>query len=183
MLPKMCNLKDLQTLSNFVVGENGGPSIEELGRLHFLSGELKISKLQNVDVVENVRESYLKDKDYLSKLECRWSFDDRIDDSRTDKEVLDAFQPHPNLKKLVIDGYSVETFPSWLGHYSYNNIISVHLGNCYYCRVLPSLGQLPSFKEIYIDSCHGVKRIGAKFYSDGNVSNIKPYRSLKWLEI
>lgn len=66
--PKMCNLKDLGTLSNFVAGGNGGSSIKELGGLRYLSGTLEISKLQTVDVIEDVRECSLKHKEYLLTL-------------------------------------------------------------------------------------------------------------------
>ncbi|GMN63948.1 hypothetical protein TIFTF001_033027 [Ficus carica] len=177
MPPEMCNLTELQTLSYFVLGKNSGSSIKELGALHYLSGALEISELQNVDVVRDVWDSKLCEKEHLRELVFCWSADH---DSRRDKEVLDALRPHTNVKEIVIDSYGGETFSNWVGHCSYTNMVIVNIGSCYNCCLFPPLGQLPSLQNLVIYECHGVERIGAEFYSDGS-SNTKPFRTLKSL--
>ncbi|XP_024017695.1 putative disease resistance RPP13-like protein 1 isoform X1 [Morus notabilis] len=181
MPPMMRNMKDLQTLCYFVLCKRRGSSIKELGGLRYLSGELEIRKLENVEVVEDVVEANLRDKRYLNKLVYRWSSDDAANESTRHGEVLDALQPHTNVKELRIEGYGGETFSNWVGHRSYTNMVTVCLSNCHHCCLLPPFGQLPSLQNLKIYYCRGVVRIGAEFYGDGS-SNTKPFRSLKFLE-
>ncbi|XP_024030966.1 putative disease resistance RPP13-like protein 1 isoform X2 [Morus notabilis] len=181
MPPMMRNMKDLQTLCQFVLCKRRGSSIKELGGLPYLSGELEIRKLENVEVVEDVLEANLKDKRYLNKLVYLWSSDDAANESTRHGEVLDALQPHTNVKELRIEGYGGETFSNWVGHRSYTNMVTVRLSNCHHCCLLPPFGQLPSLQILKIYNCRGVERIGAEFYGDGS-SNTKPFRSLKFLK-
>ncbi|XP_024031084.1 putative disease resistance RPP13-like protein 1 isoform X2 [Morus notabilis] len=153
MPPMMRNMKDLQTLRYFVLCKRRGSSIKELGGLPYLSGELEIRKLENVEVVEDVLEANLKDKRYLNKLVYLWSSNDAANESTRHGEVLDALQPHTNVKELRIEGYGGETFSNWL----------------------------PSLQSLEIYNCRGVERIGAEFYGESS-SNTKPFRSLRSLK-
>lgn len=180
MPPHMGNLKELQTLTSFVLGEHGsGSSIKELGALQNLRGKLSIFGLQNVESVEEVQEANLRDKDKLRELTLEWEGD--ATDTRREKEVLDALKPHPNLLKLEIRRYTASSFPDWVGDSLLLELVSVRLtGNGDFCHALPPLGQLPSLQELVIESFHGVKKIGPEFYTADN-SSISPFRSLEIL--
>ena len=69
MSSDMCKLKNLQSLSTFIVGQNGGL---RLGALRGLSGSLVISKVQNVVCDRDALEANMKDKKYLDELEFEY---------------------------------------------------------------------------------------------------------------
>ncbi|KAL5549183.1 hypothetical protein UlMin_004414 [Ulmus minor] len=169
----MCNLTKLQTLTDFVVGKRGS-SIRDLGALHDLNGELRILGLQNVD---DVLKGNLEDKKNLSKLVLKW--EDQTDDSRDtrkEKTVLDALQPHANLKELLVYDYGGTSFPDWLGDSLFSKIEMMHLGGCQNCLFLPSLGRLPSLKELKMRGFHKLETIDDGFYG-----NDSPFKSLEVL--
>ncbi|KAL5541480.1 hypothetical protein UlMin_009190 [Ulmus minor] len=170
MPPHMCNLTKLQTLTYFVVGKRGS-SIRDLGALHDLNGELRISGLQNV---VDVLKGNLEDKKNLSKLVLKWK--DQTDDSIKDRTVLDALQPYANLKELFIYDYGGTSFPDWLGDSLFSKIERMHLNGCHNCLFLPSLGRLPSLKELKMKGFHKLEKIDDGFYG-----NDSPFKSLEVL--
>ncbi|XP_044480467.1 putative disease resistance RPP13-like protein 1 isoform X1 [Mangifera indica] len=173
----MENLKGLHVLSNFVVGKNKQSCIEVLKNLKFLSGELYISRLENV--VLDFRGSILADKKYLEVLVLEWG--SQHDDSRDktkEKEVLDMLQPHKNLSKLTIKCYGGLVFPSWVGDPSYSNMVVLRLENCEQCTTMPSLGQLSFLKVLTIKGMGGLNRIGLEIYGENCA---RPFPSLETL--
>ncbi|KAL5540720.1 hypothetical protein UlMin_045032 [Ulmus minor] len=127
---QMCKMRSLHTLSNFVLGKNDGWRIKELGELLLLEGSLCISGLQNIVDVRDVLEANLKNKKFLSELILKWDGDFNNIDSRKEREVLEALQPHTDLKKLEIRGYRGTRFPDWVGHESFCNMAEVELRKC-----------------------------------------------------
>ena len=98
-------LKDLQILSNFMVGKNNGLNIKELREMSCLEGELCISTLENVVNVQDVRDADLKLKNNLKRLTLKWSSNligSRNDEMENQMNVLHSLQPHSNLGKLRI---------------------------------------------------------------------------------
>ncbi|KAL5543713.1 hypothetical protein UlMin_007497 [Ulmus minor] len=169
----MCNLTKLQTLTDFVVGKCGS-SIRDLGPLHHLNGELRILGLQNVD---GVLKGNLEDKKNLSKLVLAWEGQtDDSRDSRKEKIVLNALQPHANLKELFIYVYEGTSFPDWVGDSLFSKIERMHLDGCWDCLFLPSLGRLPSLKELKMKDFHKLETIDDGFYG-----NDSPFKSLEVL--
>lgn len=178
MPPQMGNLKNLQTLTNFVVSNyEGSSSIKELGQLQHLRGELCISGLQNVDVVEDVQKANLRQKEHLSKVTFQWQ--GYLTDPGSVKAVLNALEPHTNLKELTISGYTGSSFPDWVGDSSFIRLESVHLSGSASCPSLLPLGKLPSLRDLSIKSFHGVHKIGGEFYGDS--SSAPPFQSLETL--
>ena len=182
---EMCRLKNLQTLTDFVLGKlscnerkPGFARIKELGNLHNLQGKLRISRLQNADNVEDVLNAKLKDKENLSELALEW--EGQSMDTRKEEQVLEALQPHINLKKLTIRTFKGSSFPNWLGDSSFSSIVSMHLNYNEHCVSLPPLGQLPSLCELEIISFHAVETIGAEFYGKDSL-NSTPFPSLEIL--
>ncbi|TYI29637.1 hypothetical protein ES332_A05G330600v1 [Gossypium tomentosum] len=181
MPEEMGRLKDLQIVTDFVLGCQTGSRINELGKLKHLRGRLSISGLKNVASAMNAKDANLKDKVDLKKLKLRWGKDDDIDgDSRHDREVLEQLEPHTNLEHLVIQSYKGTRFPEWVGHSSFSNIVSLGLHDCEFCISLPPFGQLSSLNSLSISGLSGVLIVGDEFYGNGQAST-KPFQSLEML--
>ncbi|KAL3725299.1 hypothetical protein ACJRO7_030327 [Eucalyptus globulus] len=173
----MNRLKNLQTLTNFVVAENGGTRVRELGELGNLMGTLSIEGLQNVDNYRDAEIVNLQGKRYLKKLVLQWGSDNNITQQNC-LNVLDKLQPHWNLRELIIISYSGRSFSNWVGHGSFSNMSVVRLESCKHCVSLPPLGQRPSLEKLIIEGFDGVTSVGIEF----NGSNCIPFQSLKYLE-
>ncbi|KAJ7947360.1 Disease resistance protein [Quillaja saponaria] len=173
-LPKgISKFNCLQFLSEFSVGKKKvGAQIGELGTLPDLGRRLSIDNLQYVVNAKDASKARLKDKKYVWYLELRWGTDTNIDDSQHERDILDQLQPHPSLKSLYIIGYRGTTFPDWLGHASYHNMVSLRLHDCKYCCLLPSLGQLPFLETLIIHGLGGLVTIGNEFYKNDNNSSL-----------
>ncbi|RHN65817.1 putative P-loop containing nucleoside triphosphate hydrolase, leucine-rich repeat domain, L [Medicago truncatula] len=164
-------LHHLQTLTDFVVGDQKGSDINELAKLNHLQGTLRISGLENViDRVDAVTANLQKKKD-LDELHMMFSYGKEID-----VFVLEALQPNINLNKLDIVGYCGNSFPNWIIDSHLPNLVSLKLIECKFCSRMPPLGQLCSLKELSISGCHGIESIGKEFY--GNNSSNVAFRSL-----
>ncbi|KAJ8648629.1 hypothetical protein MRB53_001652 [Persea americana] len=113
--PRIGTLKGLQTLRYFNVGKEIGRGINELKDLIHLRGCLRISELENVVNVEEAKEAQLKNKQKIDELKLRWKCDDDMElrQEGIEEEVLNALQPHTNLKKLAIEGYRGVRFPTY----------------------------------------------------------------------
>ncbi|KAL3725303.1 hypothetical protein ACJRO7_030329 [Eucalyptus globulus] len=162
----MNRLKNLQTLTNFVVAENGGTRVRELGELGNLMDSYEDAEIVN-----------LKGKRYLKKLALEWGSDDNIMQQNS-LNVLDKLQPHLDLRELTITSYSGRSFSDWLGQGSFSNMSVVRLESCKHCVSLPPLGQRPSLERLIIEGFDGVTSVGTEF----NGSNYIPFQSLKYLE-
>ncbi|PON74392.1 LRR domain containing protein [Parasponia andersonii] len=132
MPPQTGNLKQLQTLPEFILSENDhSSSIKELGDLQQLGGQLCISGLQNVNNFEDVLKADLKGKKNLSKLVLKCKGDQTIDIRREQYDkALEALQPHKNLERLDIYEYPGSKFPSWVGNSEFSNMLSMSLVPC-----------------------------------------------------
>ncbi|KAL2509688.1 putative disease resistance RPP13-like protein 1 [Forsythia ovata] len=156
----------LQTLSYFIVGEGSESSIGEFKDLRHLRGSLSISGLQKSKTKEAI-DANLEVKQHLEELSLEWT--SRFDDGRkgkTEEEVLDALQPHINLRKLTIKDYGGKEFPSWVCDPSFEKMTHVHLYGCKKCEALPSFGQLPSLKDLIIEGMDSLEVVGFEIFGD-----------------
>ncbi|KAF8034293.1 hypothetical protein BT93_C0552 [Corymbia citriodora subsp. variegata] len=172
----MGNLKNLIILSKFVVGPEKGSQLKELKNLPHLQGELLLSELQKVEEVTDAIDAIRKPG--LSNLILLWNED--FGNLRNDEHeawVLYSLRPHANLKNLTISYYGGGIFPSWLGDPSYSNIVSLCLLGCPNVTSLPSLGQLPSLKELSLKGLCAINMIGSEFYGTK-----RPFSSLTTLK-
>ncbi|CBI17733.3 unnamed protein product, partial [Vitis vinifera] len=178
---EMSRMKNLRTLTTFVVSKHTGSRVGELRDLSHLSGTLAIFKLQNVVDARDALESNMKRKECLDKLELNWEDDNAIaGDSQDAASVLEKLQPHDNLKELSIGCYYGAKFPSWLGDPSFINMVSLQLSNCKNCASLPPLGQLRSLQNLSIVKNDVLRKVGQEFYGNGP-SSFKPFGSLQTL--
>ncbi|KAK9205513.1 hypothetical protein WN943_015781 [Citrus x changshan-huyou] len=177
----MKELKNLQTLSNFVVGKGGetASGLEDLKILKFLSGELCISGLQNVNDSKNAREAALCEKLNLEALSLEWrSQFDNSRDEVAEEQVLGVLQPHKFVKELTIKRYGGARFPLWIGDPSFSKMRVLELENCWNCTSLPSLGLLSSLRDLTIQGMTKLKSTGCEFFGEGFS---KPFQSLEIL--
>ncbi|KAH7576039.1 hypothetical protein JRO89_XS02G0280900 [Xanthoceras sorbifolium] len=160
-------LISLRTLSDFVVGKSTDCGLKELKTLKHLRGRLRISRLENVNDAMDAKEADLSSKKDLTVLVLEWTHW-RPRNERKDIEVLDMLQPcNEKLEKLTIRGYGGMMFPTWLGNTSFSNLVNLQFVDCKSCASLPSVGQLPSLKELSIHRMSAIKRVGQEFYGIG----------------
>ncbi|XP_073143070.1 putative disease resistance protein RGA4 [Henckelia pumila] len=149
MPPKIGELSSLKTLSMFVVGSGKGAS--RLGELQFLNigGKLEIRHLERLEKHEDAKMANLHEKENLGELILRWELEDETfgTEKILDEKVLQALEPHPNMKTIKIHGFRGRYFPQWS---SLVNLVEFELVNCRNCLRLPELGKLPHLKIMYL---------------------------------
>ncbi|MED6180933.1 hypothetical protein PIB30_014715 [Stylosanthes scabra] len=175
MCPDIHKLSQLRTLSVYIVESEKGHSLVELRDLN-LGGQLRIQGLENVVSAREAQDANLKDKEDVQELRLSW------ESAFAEEEVLEALQPHSNLKRLEIVGYGGINFPTWMGNSSaLNNLVYLLLQRCKNCRQLPSLGRLPSLRKLDIWSMDDVRYIDEDETYDGVVA--KQFPSLEELRV
>ncbi|CAL5441115.1 unnamed protein product [Camellia sinensis] len=161
MPPKIGQLTNLKTLNTFVVGKSTACSLlAELKCLN-LGGEIRIEHLKRVSNPMDAKEANLVAKQNLSQLQLNWEYGSAECKSQGNVEseaqenvkselVLEALQPHPNLKKLVVSGYKGTRFPLWMRGSDLQNVVCIELYGCKNCLQLPPLGKLPLLQSLLI---------------------------------
>ncbi|KAJ8646475.1 hypothetical protein MRB53_008223 [Persea americana] len=166
-------LKCLQTLPIFIVGTSMGCRIRELKDLN-LRGELFIKSLENVKDANDSKEANLKHKQNLHTLGLSWNSCDNDATVRENiEQILEGLEPHPNLKRLLLDSYTGTRFPHWMSESLLPNLNEIALVNYRRCESLPSFGQLPFLKALTICGMDAVRCIDDAFYGN-NVTSIFP---------
>ncbi|XP_034928093.1 putative disease resistance protein RGA4 [Populus alba] len=148
-------LTRLQTLPIFVVGPDH--KIEELRCLNELRGELEIWCLERVRDREDAEKAKLREK-RMNKLVFKWS--DEGNSSANIEDVLDALQPHPDIRSLTIEGYWGEKFPSWMSMLQLNNLMVLRLKDCsnkFYSSSGSAEVLFPALKELRLLGIDGLE--------------------------
>ncbi|GKV45219.1 hypothetical protein SLEP1_g52327 [Rubroshorea leprosula] len=134
MPSRIANLKDLLTLSKFIVGkENGSIKLSDLENLSQLKGELSILDLHNVLDVHDARKASLDKIDGLDWLLLQWTSE--VGSSRNeDREMelckcrrstsLPSLGQLPALKELIVEGMdAIETVDyMFYGHGTFQSL-------------------------------------------------------------
>ncbi|XP_026405485.1 putative disease resistance protein RGA3 [Papaver somniferum] len=161
----MENLIYLETLESYMVrkepaqlcSESTGhrSGIEELSALNYLQ-VLHIHNIENLmGGKEGAERAKLKDKQHMRELYLKWS-----SEKKDGYLVFEGLQPHPNLRKLVIQGFQGYGLPTWItGTRSSNcllqNLVELELLYVDIDEKLPALGMLPNLRVLRI--AHGMK--------------------------
>ena len=125
MATQICRLQYLRTLTVFIVGKQDGLSIRDLRKFPYLLGKLSILNLQNVVNPVDAFRANLKNKEQIEELMLEWGSNPQ--DPQIEKDVLNNLHPSTNLKKLNIKYYVGNSFPNWIGHSSFSNIIVLNV--------------------------------------------------------
>ncbi|KAI3421711.1 Glucan endo-1 [Psidium guajava] len=159
------NLVGLEMLPKFMLRKENGSRLKELKNLENLEGELCISDLHMVQEARDAHDANLRMKKGICRLAMRWSEDfANFRNEDLELEVLNFLHPHQNLENLTISYYGGLQFPSWLGSPLHVNIVHLRLHGCRRAKALPSLGQLSSLKELYIEGLNAICTVGPEFY-------------------
>ncbi|KAM7474142.1 hypothetical protein LguiB_021385 [Lonicera macranthoides] len=166
----------LQTLPWFDVGREKGRRIEELGFLKHLRGSILIRCLEQVSGREEAQKANLFEKTNAYKLQFQWSRDREVNMKNDDEEVLEGLQPHSHLKRLSVQYFLGNKFPTWMMKMMVNidgrdgrwlpleNLVEIGLRGCKNCEYLPMLGQLPHLRELKLVEMPNLKCIDTSFY-------------------
>ncbi|KAJ0571122.1 putative P-loop containing nucleoside triphosphate hydrolase, leucine-rich repeat domain superfamily [Helianthus annuus] len=164
-------LKNLQTLTKIIIGEDDGSTIDKLKDVKNLHGKTSIKRLDKVQTVMHAGEANLSLKN-LTELELEW--DDVFGSSRNEtleKDVLNMLNPHSDkLRKLEIFSYGGIEFPDWVGDQSFRQLVHVSICDCRKCTNLPALGQLPLLKKLIIRGMDGVEVVGLELLGNTGVA-------------
>ncbi|XP_071909150.1 putative disease resistance protein RGA3 [Coffea arabica] len=152
----------LQTLEFFNIGrQEEGHGIQELGTLQDLKGSLELRNLELVNGKDDAELANLSRKPNLYRLIFEWGNRDQESD-QCDEDVLEALQPHPNLKELKILNFMGDQFPQWFMNLT--SLVELRVAYCTRCRELPTLGQLTSLQRLYLTGLENTTCIGLSFY-------------------
>lgn len=158
-------LTKLQSLNVFIVGNDEGYKIAELKNMNHLRESLSITKLENIKSKSNAQEANLHNKKRLDRLELLWT---SLTTSDTAKQVLEGLVPPKNLKELTIRKYNGSEFPQWLSSTEVCGMLkTIHLAHCEACKVLPSLGKLPTLKTLHLETMFKLRTLGHEFFGGG----------------
>lgn len=161
----------LQTLSMFMVGSEADENLNQLQHLN-LGGDLSIRQLENVKHASEARNADIIGKRNLHYLALSWGNEakgfnrNNGYNSTLEESVLNFLQPHKYLKRLSVKGYRGNGFPAWIGVLKLPTLTEVTLLNCRRCEQLPTLGQLPFLKVLFLQGMDAVTNIGIEFYGE-----------------
>ncbi|THG05106.1 hypothetical protein TEA_012912 [Camellia sinensis var. sinensis] len=181
LMPMMIGkLTSLQTLPFFVVGEDEGHKIEELGSLSKLRGKLMIYNLEQVKGREEAEKANISGKLNIHELGFHWvrvGSPSTVEDiaSINHEDVLEGLKPHGNLKGLKLQNFEGKNFASWMmsgkDAQLLQNLVMIELSECTRCEQVPPLGHLPHLEVIKMSGLSNLKRIGPEFYGCHSVVN------------
>ncbi|GKV39346.1 hypothetical protein SLEP1_g47128 [Rubroshorea leprosula] len=165
----------LKTLQLFVVSQQKGFQIEELGCLSQLRGKLEIC---NLDMVRHKKEAMgagLSKKATIQELQLVFGKKRTIQDRQSplseessgsedrckhDEDILEDLQPHSDLKGLTIERYCGKSCPSWMLETKdfLKNLMFMTFYECPWLESIPSLS-LSNEAKLEIKNCKNLKSI------------------------
>ena len=144
-------LTSLKTLSKYIVGEERGFLLEELGQFN-LKGQLHVKNLERVKSVTDAKKANMSRKK-LNQLWLSWERNEASQLQENVEQILEALQPHAQqLISFGLGGYTGAYFPQWISIPSLNDLTSLELVDCKSCLNLPELWKLPSLKYLKISN-------------------------------
>ncbi|KAI4353301.1 hypothetical protein L6164_002260 [Bauhinia variegata] len=178
--PKMGQLTCLVTLNIYVASNKRGSLLAELKHLK-LKGEIHIKHLERVTSVMDAKEANLAVKQ-LDGMLLSWDREGASELQENVAQILEALEPHPQLKYLWIKDYKGQYFSTWMSKPTLKYLCYVELIHCENCLQLPALGKLPSLKELRIHKMNHVRFIDDESYDDGG-RTARGFKSLQRLKI
>jgi Leucine-rich repeat (LRR) protein len=179
-----CSVSKFAVRRNLLSDDSSG--LKELHGLNNLRGKLKIENLrEGKDVASECKAANLMGKEHLHALTLRWCPEGGVNDSDVDAELLwEDLQPHPNLKEICFQLYHCKSLrlPSWLS--SLTNLVRIELYRCEEGQYMPPLSQLPSLKNLSLESVKAMEYITTSNESSSSSSAPIPFfPSLKEIKL
>ncbi|XP_047952838.1 putative disease resistance protein RGA3 [Salvia hispanica] len=168
----LAKLTGLRRLSEFN-GGSGGSRMGLLKKLNLLSGSLQLKITLGKDgVVEDAREAELKLKRHIESLRVEFLTESGIPSSMIHmaEGVMDALEPHQNLRHLSIFFYDGTKFPDWISS-PLNQLRSVSLTSFRNTPCLPPLGKLPCLEEIDVRDMYRLVVLGPQLWGLGDAAS------------
>ncbi|TXG47395.1 hypothetical protein EZV62_026689 [Acer yangbiense] len=144
-----------------------------------MGGTLSIKHLQRVDNPRDAKEANLVEKLNLRRLSLAWENESDLQSQDDVEKVLEALQPHTNLKRLDISGYKGDQFPSWIMDSTFNNVVYIKISNCDKCSQLPPFVLLPSLRTLHLSNMSRVMYIDDHFQGGGMAIGFPSLQSLE----
>uniref|UniRef100_A0A0E0LXJ8 Rx N-terminal domain-containing protein n=1 Tax=Oryza punctata TaxID=4537 RepID=A0A0E0LXJ8_ORYPU len=152
MPPNISLLNKLHTLTAFVVDTGHGYGIAELRDLRHLRNRLELYNLIKIESGINAREASLYQKKNLSELSLCWGrrkYEWPQYDIGSYEEVLEAVEPHSELKVLEVHGYGGTKFPKWMINSQMCECLrKLIIFNCPRCKDMPIAELLVSLEYL-----------------------------------
>ncbi|XP_020216607.1 putative disease resistance protein RGA3 isoform X2 [Cajanus cajan] len=168
--PRIGKLSSLRILTTYIVGEEKGFLLEELGPLK-LKGDLHMKHLGRVKSVMDAEKANMSSKQ-LNQLSLSWDINEEseLQEFELQGKILEVLQPHTQqLQILSVDGYKGSHFPQWMSSSPCLKYLTyLQLWDCKNCLQLPTLGKLPSLKCLRISKMINIKYVYEECY-DGEV--------------
>uniref|UniRef100_A0A0D3H2S3 Uncharacterized protein n=1 Tax=Oryza barthii TaxID=65489 RepID=A0A0D3H2S3_9ORYZ len=161
MPPRIGQLKNLRTLTTFVVDTKDGCGLEELKDLHHLGGRLELFNLKAIQSGSNAREANLHIQENVTELLLHWCHDIfehsgrdfDIDVVNNKKEILEFSLPPSRLETLRVWGSGHIEMSSWMKKPQiFLCLKELHMSECWRCKDLPPLWQSVSLESLSL-SC------------------------------
>ncbi|TQD75465.1 hypothetical protein C1H46_039001 [Malus baccata] len=155
---RITQLTHLQALRSFTLDRARRHTIDELGGLNEVKGELVIGSLEYVRDKKEAMKSNLAGKTHIRKLELKWerSHYTERNGNFLDQDILEGFQSPPNLESLRIVKFMGAKFASCMMS---DSLTEIQLSNCEKCEEVPPLGHLRKLRSIGIVDCPSLKSI------------------------
>ncbi|KAL8043328.1 hypothetical protein ABFX02_09G113200 [Erythranthe guttata] len=166
----LAQLTSLVTLKIFR-NQEAGNKLGWLKNLNRLSNSLKLMiELTSGDdsaVVEDAHEAELKNKTRIRYLEINFhqstvGGEEVVKEGSAWNDILDALEPHPNLRELTISEYKGSRLPRWIAS-PLNQLTCIYLNDCEYLSSLPPLSKLPLLKTLWISGLSELEFVGREF--------------------
>ncbi|KMZ57338.1 NB-ARC domain-containing disease resistance protein [Zostera marina] len=161
----------LQTLNTFVVND-GGTNLNELRHLDHLKRSLCI---RNLDRIQNVvlENGILNRKNNLASLELLWRLQEENEvTNQNDEKVLQALQPHPNLKSLNITRFNGFFIP--LDMSCLQSLIYMKISDCKNLTTLPNdICSFQSLTHLKIKKCYNLTSLSNDMCSLQSLTHLK----------
>ncbi|XP_028754371.1 putative disease resistance protein RGA3 [Neltuma alba] len=179
--PEMRQLTCLKTLSAYIVDVQEGFLLEEVGNLK-LEGTLSIKRLERVTSETDARKAKLADK-RLNDLELCWRRNEQSQLQENEEKILEALQPHKQLKSLVVEGYLGTQLPQWMINPTLKDLISLRLKGCKNLVCVSCLAKLPSLKRLSLSDMNHMQYIDEESYVDGVDRGFQALEDLELLRL
>ncbi|KAL0319368.1 UNVERIFIED_CONTAM: hypothetical protein Sangu_2093000 [Sesamum angustifolium] len=171
-------LTGLGTLSQFNYAERDWSKLGYLKELDQLSGSLELRiRLHDRQDVDEARKARLINKIHIEDMSfffVRDAMGRSEEGELVRNEALEALQPPPKLKYLMICGFRGTRFPSWISPSCLSHLRRLNIEECNYISTLPCLEKLPELVELVVGGMRELKFVGREF------GNRRGYQIVEW---